>query len=147
VTAGLSRCCRNADRMTFSISDAGTRETDPSLAIRASPCRVVRRSNDSADRLVACVAIMRCRCRFSEIVYADGKVLEGETTGNLCLTRSWPAKCARSTVTKPASSRPIYRPTRGRYFSGGRLPAGYRRILLDHRPCRRGHQRFRMNKL
>ena len=27
-----------------------------------------------------------------EIVDADGKVLEGETTGNLCLTRSWPGQ-------------------------------------------------------
>ena len=48
-----------------------------------------------------------------EIVDADGKVLEGEATGNLCIAEILAGHDARpSTAITPASSRPISRPTR-----------------------------------
>ncbi len=57
-----------------------------------------------------------------EIVDADGKVLEGETTGNLCLTRSWPAKCVPSTAITPASA-DLFLDLQGQVFHRRRLPA------------------------
>lgn len=53
-----------------------------------------------------------------EIVDADGKVLEGETTGNLCLTRSWPGMM-RTVYGDHARFEQTYFSTyRGKYFTG-----------------------------
>src|SRR5690242_2103777 len=53
-----------------------------------------------------------------EIVDADGKVLEGETTGNLCLTRSWPGQM-RTVYGDHARFEQTYFSTyKGKYFTG-----------------------------
>ncbi|RZM98583.1 acetate--CoA ligase [Bradyrhizobium genosp. SA-3] len=53
-----------------------------------------------------------------EIVDADGKVLEGETSGNLCLTRSWPGMM-RTVYGDHARFEQTYFSTyKGKYFTG-----------------------------
>jgi acetyl-CoA synthetase len=53
-----------------------------------------------------------------EIVDADGKVLEGETSGNLCLTRSWPGQM-RTVYGDHAYFEQTYFSTyKGKYFTG-----------------------------
>jgi acetyl-CoA synthetase len=53
-----------------------------------------------------------------EIVDADGKALEGETTGNLCLTRSWPGQM-RTVYGDHARFEQTYFSTyKGKYFTG-----------------------------
>jgi acetyl-CoA synthetase len=53
-----------------------------------------------------------------EIVDADGKVLEGETSGNLCLTRSWPGQM-RTVYGDHARFEQTYFSTyKGKYFTG-----------------------------
>jgi acetyl-CoA synthetase len=53
-----------------------------------------------------------------EVVDADGKVLEGETTGNLCLTRSWPGMM-RTVYGDHARFEQTYFSTyKGKYFTG-----------------------------
>jgi len=53
-----------------------------------------------------------------EIVDADGKTLEGETTGNLCLTRSWPGMM-RTVYGDHARFEQTYFSTyKGKYFTG-----------------------------
>jgi acetyl-CoA synthetase len=53
-----------------------------------------------------------------EIVDADGKVLQGETTGNLCLTRSWPGQM-RTVYGDHARFEQTYFSTYpGKYFTG-----------------------------
>ena len=53
-----------------------------------------------------------------EIVDADGKVLEGETTGNLCLTRAWPGMM-RTVYGDHARFEQTYFSTyKGKYFTG-----------------------------
>lgn len=53
-----------------------------------------------------------------EIVDADGKVLEGETTGNLCLTSSWPGMM-RTVYGDHARFEQTYFSTyKGKYFTG-----------------------------
>lgn len=63
-----------------------------------------------------------------EIVDADGKVLEGETTGNLCLTSSWPGMM-RTVYGDHARFEQTYFSTyKGKYFTGDgcrRDPDGY----------------------
>ena len=53
-----------------------------------------------------------------EIVDADGKVLEGETSGNLCITRSWPGQM-RTVYGDHARFEQTYFSTyKGKYFTG-----------------------------
>ncbi|MBR0825600.1 acetate--CoA ligase [Bradyrhizobium manausense] len=53
-----------------------------------------------------------------EIVDADGKVLDGETSGNLCLTRSWPGMM-RTVYGDHARFEQTYFSTyKGKYFTG-----------------------------
>ncbi|MBV9979122.1 acetate--CoA ligase [Bradyrhizobium sp.] len=53
-----------------------------------------------------------------EIVDADGKVLQGETSGNLCLTRSWPGQM-RTVYGDHARFEQTYFSTyKGKYFTG-----------------------------
>lgn len=53
-----------------------------------------------------------------EIVDADGKVLDGETSGNLCLTRSWPGQM-RTVYGDHARFEQTYFSTyKGKYFTG-----------------------------
>jgi acetyl-CoA synthetase len=53
-----------------------------------------------------------------EIVDADGKVLHGETSGNLCLTRSWPGQM-RTVYGDHARFEQTYFSTyKGKYFTG-----------------------------
>jgi acetyl-CoA synthetase len=53
-----------------------------------------------------------------EIVDADGKVLEGETTGNLCITRAWPGMM-RTVYGDHARFEQTYFSTyKGKYFTG-----------------------------
>ncbi|GLR91494.1 acetate--CoA ligase [Bradyrhizobium iriomotense] len=53
-----------------------------------------------------------------EIVDADGQVLDGETTGNLCLTRSWPGMM-RTVYGDHARFEQTYFSTyKGKYFTG-----------------------------
>ena len=78
-----------------------------------------------------------------EIVDADGKVLEGEASGNLCIAKSWPGQM-RTVYGDHARFEQTYFSTyKGKYFHRRRLPPRCRRLLLDHRPRRRRHQRLR----
>jgi acetyl-CoA synthetase len=53
-----------------------------------------------------------------EIVDADGKVLEGETSGNLCIAKSWPGQM-RTVYGDHARFEQTYFSTyRGKYFTG-----------------------------
>lgn len=53
-----------------------------------------------------------------EIVDADGKVLEGETTGNLCLTRSWPGQMRTVYGDHPRFEQTYFSTYKGKYFTG-----------------------------
>ena len=78
-----------------------------------------------------------------EIVDADGKVLEGE-----CIRQS-----LHRQILAGADAHGLWRPRpfradlfldlQGQVFHRRRLPQGCRRLLLDHRPRRRRHQRLR----
>ncbi len=78
-----------------------------------------------------------------EIVDADGHPLDGEATGNLCITRSWPGQM-RTVYGDHAQVRAdLFLDLQGQVLHRRRLPARRRWLLLDHRPCRRRHQRLR----
>lgn len=53
-----------------------------------------------------------------EIVDADGKVLEGETTGNLCLTRSWPGQMRTVYGDHGRFEQTYFSTYKGKYFTG-----------------------------
>lgn len=53
-----------------------------------------------------------------EIVDADGKVLEGETTGNLCLTRSWPGQMRTVYGDHTRFEQTYFSTYKGKYFTG-----------------------------
>ncbi|MGY8632803.1 acetate--CoA ligase [Bradyrhizobium sp. 14AA] len=53
-----------------------------------------------------------------EIVDADGKVLEGETSGNLCLTRSWPGQMRTVYGDHVRFEQTYFSTYKGKYFTG-----------------------------
>jgi acetyl-CoA synthetase len=53
-----------------------------------------------------------------EIVDADGKVLDGETTGNLCLTRSWPGQMRTVYGDHERFEQTYFSTYKGKYFTG-----------------------------
>ncbi|QQN64481.1 acetate--CoA ligase [Bradyrhizobium diazoefficiens] len=53
-----------------------------------------------------------------EIVDADGKVLDGETTGNLCLTRSWPGQMRTVYGDHTRFEQTYFSTYKGKYFTG-----------------------------
>jgi acetyl-CoA synthetase len=71
-----------------------------------------------------------------------GKISKAPTEGNLCMPIPGRARCARSTATTSASSRPTSRPIPGP-TSPATAPPRRGRLLLDHRPRRRRDQRLR----
>jgi hypothetical protein len=87
----------------------------------------------------------RRRCRSSackpEIVDAEGKVLEGATTGNLCIADSWPGQMRTVYGDHQRFVDTYFRTYQGQVFHRRRLPARRGRLLLDHRPGRRRDQR------
>ena len=70
-----------------------------------------------------------------QIVDAEGKVLEARPAAICASPIPGPARCAPSTATTRASSKPISAPIR-QVFHRRRLPARRGRLLLDHRPRR-----------
>ena len=78
-----------------------------------------------------------------ELVDADGKVLEGAASGNLCITDSWPGQM-RTRLWRPrALHRHLFHDLSRQVFHRRRLPPRRGRLLLDHRPGRRRDQRLR----
>jgi acetyl-CoA synthetase len=53
-----------------------------------------------------------------EIVDADGKVLEGECSGNLCIARSWPAQVRTVYGDHARFEQTYFSSYKGKYFSG-----------------------------
>jgi len=53
-----------------------------------------------------------------EIVDADGKVLEGETTGNLCIARSWPGQMRTVYGDHDRFEQTYFSTYKGKYFTG-----------------------------
>ncbi len=78
-----------------------------------------------------------------EIVDADGKVLEGAATGNLCIARLVAGPDAHGLWRPPAVRRDLLLGLQGQVFHRRRLPPRRGRLLLDHWPRRRCHQRLR----
>ena len=78
-----------------------------------------------------------------EIVDADGKVMDGETQGNLCIAKSWPGQMRTVYGDHDALRADLFLDLQGKIFHRRRLPPRRRRLLLDHRPRRRRHQRLR----
>ena len=77
-----------------------------------------------------------------EIVDADGKVLEGAATGNLCIADSWPGQMRTRLWRPPALHRHLLQGLSGQVLHRRRLPPRRGRLLLDHRPRRRRDQRL-----
>jgi len=69
--------------------------------------------------------------RVHEIVDADGKVLRGETSGNLCIPKSWPGQDAHRLWDHERSSRLFFH-YKAKYFTGDGS-AATPTLLLDHR--------------
>ena len=78
-----------------------------------------------------------------EIVDGDGKVLQGECQGNLCIANSWPGQMRTVYGDHKRFAETYFRTYPGQVFHRRRLPARRRRLLLDHRPRRRRAQRLR----
>jgi acetyl-CoA synthetase len=78
-----------------------------------------------------------------QIVDAEGKVLEGAATGNLCIADSWPGQMRTVYGDHQRFRRHLFFRLSGQIFYRRRLPARRRRLLLDHRPRRRRDQRRR----
>ena len=71
-----------------------------------------------------------------EIVDGDGKVLEGECQGNLCIADSWPGQMRTVYGDHKRFAETYFSAYPGQVFHRRRLPARRRRLLLDHRPRR-----------
>ena len=78
-----------------------------------------------------------------EIVDADGKVLEGEATGNLCIAQILAGADAHGLWRSRPLRADLFLDLQGQVFHRRRLPPRRRRLLLDHRPGRRRDQRLR----
>ena len=72
-----------------------------------------------------------------QIVDAEGKVLEGATSGNLCIARQLAGPDAHGLWRPPALRRHLFQDLSGQVLHRRRLPARRGRLLLDHRPRRR----------
>ena len=71
-----------------------------------------------------------------QLVDADGKVLEGAASGNLCITDSWPGQM-RTRLWRPRTfRRDLFQDLSGQILHRRRLPPRRGRLLLDHRPRR-----------
>ncbi len=78
-----------------------------------------------------------------QIVNAEGQVLEGEASGNLCLAEFLAGPNAQRVRGSPAFRRDLFQDLSGQVFHRRRRAPRRRRLLLDHRPGRRRHQRGR----
>ena len=78
-----------------------------------------------------------------QLVDDEGKVLEGAADGNLCITRFMAGPDAHR-LWRPRALRPdLFLHLQGQVLHRRRLPPRRGRLLLDHRPRRRRHQRLR----
>ena len=78
-----------------------------------------------------------------QIVDAEGKVLEGAVTGNLCIANSWPGQMRTVYGDHQRFVDTYFQRLSRKVFHRRRLPPRRGRLLLDHRPCRRCDQRCR----
>ena len=78
-----------------------------------------------------------------QLVDAEGKVLEGAASGNLCIIDSWPGQMRTVFGDHAALRRNLLQDLSGQVLHRRRLPPRRRRLLLDHRPRRRRDQRRR----
>ena len=81
-------------------------------------------------------------CR-PEIVDAEGKVLEGAASGNLCIADSWPGQMRTVYGDHQRFIDTYFKTYPGKYFTGDGCRRDAGRLLLDHRPRRRRDQRRR----
>ena len=77
-----------------------------------------------------------------QLVDADGKVLEGAASGNLCLLEFLARPDAHRLWRSPALHRHLLQDLSRQVLHRRRLPPRRRRLLLDHRPRRRRDQRL-----
>ncbi len=75
-----------------------------------------------------------------EIVDAEGKVLQGAASGNLCIAEFMAGPDAHGLWRSPAFRRNLFQRLSRKVFHRRRLPARRGRLLLDHRPRRRRDQ-------
>ena len=78
-----------------------------------------------------------------ELVDAEGRVLTGAATGNLCIADSWPGQMRTVYGDHQRFVDTYFSRLSRQVFHRRRLPARRRRLLLDHRPGRRCNQRRR----
>ena len=78
-----------------------------------------------------------------QLVDAEGKVLDGANSGNLCIIDSLAGPDAHGVRRSQALHRNLFRDLSRQVLHRRRLPPRRRRLLLDHRPRRRRHQRRR----
>ena len=78
-----------------------------------------------------------------QLVDAEGKVLEGAATGNLCIIDFLARPDAHGVRRSPAFHRHLLQDLSGQVLHRRRLPPRRGRLLLDHRPRRRRDQRRR----
>jgi acetyl-CoA synthetase len=76
------------------------------------------------------------------LVDAEGRVIEGEGSGNLVIQRSWPGQIRTVYGDHQRLVETYFKAYPGSYFTGDGA-AGRRRLLLDHRPRRRRAECFR----
>ena len=78
-----------------------------------------------------------------QIVDAEGKALDGATSGNLCIADSWPGMMRTVYGDHQRFVETYFSAYPGKYFHRRRLPPRRGRLLLDHRARRRRDQRRR----
>ena len=78
-----------------------------------------------------------------EVVDADGTVLAGACEGNLVIADSWPGQMRTVYGDHERFMQTYFATYPGQIFHRRRLPPRCRRVLLDHGPRRRRHQRIR----
>ena len=77
------------------------------------------------------------------LVDAEGKILDGATEGNLVLLDSWPGQMRTIYGDHERFAQTYFSTYPGHVLHRRRRAAGRRRLLLDHRPGGRRHQRLR----
>ena len=106
-----------------------------------------RHPDHAAARRDAARSPARRRSRSSacspQIVDAEGKVLEGAASGNLCIADSWPGQMRTVYGDHQRFVDTYFKTYPGQVLHRRRLPPRRGRLLLDHRPRRRRDQRRR----
>ena len=71
-----------------------------------------------------------------QLVDNEGGVLEGATSGNLCITHSWPGQARTIYGDHDRFAQTYFSTYKGKYFTGDGCRRDENGYYLDHRPCR-----------